>query len=32
VTRSVEPPTGHHPFVTRPDLVVDQVQALSHRA
>ncbi|MCK9792904.1 alpha/beta hydrolase [Isoptericola sp. 4D.3] len=27
-TRSVELPTGHHPFVTRPDLVVDQVQAL----
>ena len=27
-TRSVELPTGHHPFITRPDLVVDQVQAL----
>lgn len=27
-TRSVELPTGHHPFLTRPDLVVDQVQAL----
>ncbi|SKC52164.1 Pimeloyl-ACP methyl ester carboxylesterase [Krasilnikoviella flava] len=27
-TRSVELPTGHHPFVSRPDLVVDQVQAL----
>ncbi len=26
-TRSVEVPTGHHPFITRPDLVVDQVQA-----
>lgn len=31
-TRSVELPTGHHPFVTRPDLVVEQVQALLHRA
>lgn len=30
-TRSVEVPTGHHPFVTRPDLVVDQVQALVRR-
>lgn len=27
-TRSVELRTGHHPFVSRPDLVVDQVQAL----
>ncbi|GAB2489722.1 alpha/beta hydrolase [Promicromonospora xylanilytica] len=27
-TRSVELPTGHHPFITRPDLVVEQVQAL----
>ena len=27
-TRSVELPTGHHPFVTRPDLVVRQIQAL----
>lgn len=27
-TRSVELPTGHHPFVSRPDLVVEQVQAL----
>jgi pimeloyl-ACP methyl ester carboxylesterase len=27
-TRSVELPTGHHPFITRPDLVVDQLQAL----
>jgi len=27
-TRSVEIPTGHHPFITRPDLVVDQVEAL----
>jgi pimeloyl-ACP methyl ester carboxylesterase len=26
-TRSVELPTGHHPFITRPDLIVDQVQA-----
>ncbi|TXN30949.1 alpha/beta hydrolase [Lacisediminihabitans profunda] len=31
-TRSVELPTGHHPFVSRPDLVVEQVQALLHRA
>ncbi|MCS5718805.1 alpha/beta hydrolase [Herbiconiux sp. CPCC 205763] len=28
-TRSVELPTGHHPFVSRPDLVVEQVQALA---
>jgi len=27
-TRSVELPTGHHPFITRPDLVVDAVTAL----
>ncbi|MEF2978484.1 alpha/beta hydrolase [Subtercola sp. YIM 133946] len=27
-TRSVELPTGHHPFITRPDLVVGQLQAL----
>ena len=27
-TRSVEVPTGHHPFLTRPDLVVEQIQAL----
>lgn len=27
-TRSVELPTGHHPFLSRPDLVVEQVQAL----
>lgn len=27
-TRSVELPTGHHPFISRPDLVVEQVQAL----
>ena len=26
-TRSVELPTGHHPFVSRPDLVVDQIEA-----
>ena len=24
-TRSVEVPTGHHPFITRPDLVVDEL-------
>lgn len=27
-TRSVDLPTGHHPFISRPDLVVEQVQAL----
>lgn len=27
-TRSVDLPTGHHPFLSRPDLVVDQVEAL----
>ncbi len=27
-TRSIELPTGHHPFITRPDLVVDAVEAL----
>ncbi|KQP53984.1 alpha/beta hydrolase [Agreia sp. Leaf283] len=27
-TRSVELPTGHHPFITRPDLVVDALAAL----
>lgn len=27
-TRSIELPTGHHPFVTQPDLVVDAVEAL----
>ncbi|MBT2502105.1 alpha/beta fold hydrolase [Curtobacterium sp. ISL-83] len=26
-SRSVEVPTGHHPFITRPDLVVDQIRA-----
>ena len=31
-TRSVELPTGHHPFISRPDLVVDQVQELLQRA
>lgn len=30
-TRSVEVPTGHHPFITRPDLVVDQLEALLQR-
>jgi pimeloyl-ACP methyl ester carboxylesterase len=30
-TRSVELPTGHHPFVSRPDLVVEQVQALTKK-
>jgi pimeloyl-ACP methyl ester carboxylesterase len=27
-TRSVELPTGHHPFLSRPDLVADQVQRI----
>lgn len=27
-TRAVEVPTGHHPFLTRPDLVVDQIEAM----
>ena len=27
-TRTVEVPTGHHPFVTRPDLVVEQILPL----
>ncbi|MFD2024439.1 alpha/beta hydrolase [Promicromonospora aerolata] len=27
-TRSVEVPTGHHPFISRPDVVVEQLQAL----
>lgn len=26
-TRAVELPTGHHPFITRPDLVVEQLEA-----
>jgi pimeloyl-ACP methyl ester carboxylesterase len=26
-TRAVELPTGHHPFVSRPDLVVEQLEA-----
>ena len=30
--RSVELPTGHHPFISRPDLVVEQVEALLHPA
>ncbi|WP_165066422.1 alpha/beta hydrolase [Marisediminicola senii] len=30
-TRSVELPTGHHPFISRPDLVVEQVQALARQ-
>lgn len=30
-TRSVTLPTGHHPFITRPNLVVEQVQALLPR-
>jgi pimeloyl-ACP methyl ester carboxylesterase len=31
-TRSVELPAGHHPFISRPDLVVEQVQALLQQA
>ena len=31
-TRSVELPTGHHPFLTRPDLVVEHVEALIRKA
>jgi pimeloyl-ACP methyl ester carboxylesterase len=27
-TRSVELPTGHHPFITRPDLVIEQLELL----
>lgn len=27
-TRSIELPTGHHPFITRPDLVVEQLLTL----
>lgn len=27
-SRSVELPTGHHPFISHPDLVVEQLQAL----
>jgi pimeloyl-ACP methyl ester carboxylesterase len=27
-TRSLELPTGHHPFISQPDLVVEQVEAL----
>ncbi|MGA1838554.1 alpha/beta hydrolase [Herbiconiux sp. 11R-BC] len=27
-TRAVELPTGHHPFLSRPELVVEQLQAL----
>jgi pimeloyl-ACP methyl ester carboxylesterase len=27
-SRSIELPTGHHPFITRPDLVVEQLEAL----
>ena len=30
-TRFVELPTGHHPFITRPDLVVDQLEAILRR-
>jgi hypothetical protein len=26
-TRSVEVQTGHHPFITRPDLVAEQIEA-----
>lgn len=30
-TRSVELPTGHHPFLSRPDLMVDQLAPLTAR-
>jgi len=30
-TRSVEVPTGHHPFITRPDLVVDELVKQAQR-
>ncbi|MFD1715450.1 alpha/beta hydrolase [Amnibacterium flavum] len=30
-TRAVELPTGHHPFISRPELVVDQVERLLQR-
>jgi pimeloyl-ACP methyl ester carboxylesterase len=28
-TRAVELPTGHHPFLTRPDLVVEQIRSIA---
>ncbi|RFA15372.1 alpha/beta hydrolase [Subtercola boreus] len=31
-TRSVEVPTGHHPFITRPELVVAEIEALLDRS
>ncbi len=31
-TRSVDLPTGHHPFLSRPDLVVDELQRVIDRA
>jgi len=31
-TRAVELPTGHHPFISRPDLVVQELQALLEKA
>jgi pimeloyl-ACP methyl ester carboxylesterase len=31
-TRFVELPTGHHPFITRPDLVVEQLRAFMEPA
>ncbi|WP_435738335.1 alpha/beta hydrolase [Cellulosimicrobium sp. PMB13] len=31
-TRSVELPTGHHPFLSRPDLVVDQIEVVLQQA
>jgi pimeloyl-ACP methyl ester carboxylesterase len=30
-TRAVEVPTGHHPFISRPDVVVEQLQILLRR-
>ncbi|MCU1404053.1 MAG: alpha/beta hydrolase [Glaciihabitans sp.] len=31
-TRSVELPTGHHPFISRPELVVEQLEAMLRSA
>lgn len=31
-TRAVELPTGHHPFLSRPELVVEQIELLARRA
>lgn len=31
-TRSIQLPTGHHPFISRPDLVVGEIEALLARS